>query len=341
MTRKTLYAFIVSFILLIIVIILNGYTFNKMKFYSERVDHTREVITVYENISDYFKSAIIYTPTYLNLPQKDLYTKYKKDAESLDSLLLELNSLVYDNKSQLQRADTLSALIKSQLDILMKMNMAEIIKSGESYRLSVFLSIDQIISKGIQEEKQLLAQRQGSLNHTIRLINLLTNIFAILAIIIILLTGLENIFVSKRRKWLEGFLESILNTSKNGIIYYKALREKGKIDDFKIDYANTAIKELLGIDPSNVLGKSLKELPSFVRQTDLYERYKTVVETGTPEEFELHYHTDVTDKWFFVSLAKLQDGVTATFHNISQLKYFEQGLKENRQQFLQQAKRLK
>jgi signal transduction histidine kinase len=332
MTRKTLYAFIVSFILLIIVIILNGYTFNKMKFYSERVDHTREVITVYENISDNFKSAIIYTPTYLDIPEKQLYLTFKQDAQKLDSLLHELKRLAFDNKSQLIRADTLSSLIHSQADILLKMNVAELIKNGQAKRLAVFLSIDQIISQGIQEEKQLLAQRQDSLKHTIRLINLLTNIFAVVAIVIILLTGLENIFVSKRRKWLEGFLESILNTSKNGIIYYRAQREKGKLEDFRIDYANIAIKELLEIKPSDILGKPLKELPSFVKQIDLHERFKRVIETGNPEEFEFHFHTGLEDKWFVVSLAKLQDGVTATFHNISQLKYYQQGLKENIQQ---------
>ena len=307
MTRKTLYAFIVSFILLIAVIILNGYAFNKMQFFSNRVDHTRVVITSFEEISDNFKSALVYTPSYLNLPEKDFYLNYKKDAEKVPEELKQLKSLTSDNSDQSRRVDSLEKLILSQFDILTKMNVAEMIKAGESIRLSTFLQIHNIINSGIEEENRLLMARKADLAKTIRLINLLTTVFAILAVGIILLTFLTNMFVTRRRKWLESFLESILNTSKNGVVYYRAIRENGKIEDFRIDYLNIAVKDLLGIEPSDVLGKKLKEIPSFVRQTDLINRYAEVVETNLPQEFEVHYKTDITDRWFFVSLMKLED----------------------------------
>lgn len=332
MTRKTLYAFIVSFILLVTVIILNGYAFNKMQFYTDRVDHTRVVITTYEQISDNFKSALVYTPTYLNLPEKDFYLNYKRDAESIPEELKQLKILTSDNSDQNKRVDTLEKLIKSQSDVLTKMNVAEMIKSGQSDRLTVFLQVHNIIDRGIDEESKLLATRKSELAKTIHLINILTTIFAILAVGIILLTFLTNMLVTRRRKWLEGFLESILNTSKNGVVYYKAVRQHGKIEDLRIDYVNDAVKDLLGIEPSAVLGKKLKEIPSFVRQTNLIDQYIDVIETGIPQEFETHYKTDIADSWFFVSLMKLEDGLTATFHNISQLKNYEQDLKNNIQE---------
>jgi Bacteriophytochrome (light-regulated signal transduction histidine kinase) len=332
MTRKTLYAFIVSFILLIAVIILNGYAFNKMQFYSDRVDHTRVVITTFEEISDNFKSALVYTPSYLDLPEKEFYLNYKKDADSIPAELKELKILTTDNSIQFRRVDTLEKLISSQFDVVTKMNIAEMIKAGKSNRLATFLQIHNIIDRAINEENSLLMQRKSELAKTIRLINILTTIFAILAVGIILLTFLTNMFVTRRRKWLEGFLESILNTSKNGVVYYKAIRERGKIEDFRIDYLNIAVKELLGIEPSTVLGKRLKEIPSFIRQTNLIDRFVEVVETGKLQEFEAHYITEATDRWFFISLMKLEDGLTTTFHNISQLKNYEQDLKNNIQE---------
>ena len=332
MTRKTLYAFIVSFILLIAVIILNGYAFNKMQFFNNRVDHTRVVITTFEELSDNFKSALVYTPSYLNLPEREFYLNYKKDADSIPQQLNQLKLLTVDNIEQRKRVDTLEKMIIGQYDVLTKMNVAEMIKAGKSDRLRSFLQVHNIIGRGIDEESRLLRDRKSDLAKTISLINILTTIFAILAVGIILLTFLTNMFVTRRRKWLEGFLESILNTSKNGVIYYKAVREQSKIEDFRIDYLNTAVKDLLGIEPSLVLGKKLKEIPSFVRQTNLIDKYIEVVETGKPQEFEEHYKTDITDRWFFVSLMKLEDGLTATFHNISQLKNYEQDLKNNIQE---------
>jgi light-regulated signal transduction histidine kinase (bacteriophytochrome) len=54
-----------------------------------------------------------------------------------------------------------------------------------------------------------------------------------------------------------------------------------------------------------------------------------VVETGQPMEFEALYKTEKLEKWFLVSLAKLDDGVIASFHDIAKLKQYESELKEN------------
>ena len=70
MSKNTLYAFIISFLLLIAVIILNRFSFDAMRTFSEEVDHTRQVISQFEEISDHLKSAQIYTPTYDTIEQK-------------------------------------------------------------------------------------------------------------------------------------------------------------------------------------------------------------------------------------------------------------------------------
>ena len=48
MSKKTFYAFITSFILLIAVIVLNRLSFDKMRGYSKEVEHTREVIASFK-----------------------------------------------------------------------------------------------------------------------------------------------------------------------------------------------------------------------------------------------------------------------------------------------------
>ena len=59
MSKKTLYAFIVSFLLLITVIVLNRFTFKSMQRFSNSVDKTREIITTFTSLSNSFKSAQI------------------------------------------------------------------------------------------------------------------------------------------------------------------------------------------------------------------------------------------------------------------------------------------
>ena len=73
MSKKTLYAFIISFFLLIAVIILNRFSFNAMRSYTEEIDHTRQVISEFRKISDHLKSAQIYTPSYDTIAQKNFY----------------------------------------------------------------------------------------------------------------------------------------------------------------------------------------------------------------------------------------------------------------------------
>jgi PAS domain S-box-containing protein len=328
MSRKNLYAFIISFVLLMTVIILNRLAYSKMKNYTGLVDHTREVITTFERLSNDFKSAQIFTPTYSD-SLVNFYRLYKTEAESVTGEVAYLEKLTKDNSSQKRLLDTISVLIREQLGTLMHYNIAELIKSGQGDRIEKIYTIHQLINKGISNEKMLLEERSHDLNQSTRLYNIITTALAIAAIGIIVTAFLSNLLMSKRRRWLEGFLESILNTSQNGVVNYKAIRDNGKIVDFRLEFMNKAIDYLLGIRSDDVLGKKLSEFPSYVRESGLMEKYVEVVESGKPSQFETLYQRGNIKRWLLVNLARLNDGVTASFHDISQLKHYEEELKEN------------
>lgn len=328
MNKKTLYAFIASFVLLITVIVLNYVSFVNTANYAKNVDHTRIVITTFESLSKNFKSAQIYTTTYHSDSLKKFYTLYKKDADSVSRQLNDLKHLISDNSKQLKLVDTLTGMINRQLPQLMKKNIAEIIAAGEGWRLDTLFAIHELINSGIKNEKELLEHRKEDLDNSTYWDNILSIAFGIIAIGIFFFTFFNNLFVARKRKWLEGFLESVFNTSKNGIIYYKAQREQGKIIDFKIDYINDATGELLQISPRSFAGKKLSEFRSYLNENGLIKKYIDVVETGVPSEFETLYKRGAVERWLWVSLAKLQDGITASFHDISQLKNYEADLKE-------------
>lgn len=328
MSRKNLYAFIVSFVLLVTVIVLNRLAYSKMKSYIALVDHTREVITTFESLSNDFKSAQIYTPTYGD-SLLNFYLLYKKEADNVLSEVSYLQKLTRDNPSQQKILDSVSLIIHQQIEPLKQHNIAELISSGQSWRIEKIYLVHQLINKAIANEKYLLTERSQDLHQSTRLFNIITAALAIAAIGIMVTAFLSNLLMSKRRRWLEGFLESILNTSQNGIVNYKAIRENGRIVDFRLEFINKAIDYLLGVSSEKLIGKKLSEFPSFVRESGLLDKYIEVVETGKPAQFETLYQRGNIKRWLLVNLARLDDGITASFHDISQLKHYEEELKEN------------
>jgi PAS domain S-box-containing protein len=335
MNKKVLYSFFVSFILLIAVIIIDRRSFNEMKAYTSWVNHSREVISSLERLSNHLKSAEIYSPNYETTSEKDFYRLYKVEAQNIENDLIHIQKLVNGDADQNRRMNVLITVLEKHKDVLANGNIIEMMHRGEGWRLKDLFGIHDMINKMIEHEKLLLRKRQDDLQKYTSLTGILTVLFSVIAVIIIGFTFLSNVFLSRKHQWLEGFLESILDTSQNGILTFIAVRENEKIVDFKIEFANKAIEQLLGIKPQAVIGKKLLEIPSYVRRPEIYEKYIEVVETGKQIEFDTVYKQGDIEKWFYVILAKRKDGLTATFHDISELKKYQHELQENIEQLQQ------
>lgn len=329
MGKKTLYAFVVSFLLLIAVIILNRFSFRDMRKFSEDVDHTRQVITTLESISNNFKSVQIYSPANDTGHIHNFYQLYYNDAVKLKQELNILTQLVHDNPDQRLVCNRIRKGIEDHFPVLMQKNIQEIIQAGESWRLDSLFSIHALIDDAINYENQLLQDRKTRFYRSVRQNNVLTTALAIIGAGIITITFITSFVLNRRRIWLEGFLESILNTSQNGIVHYVAIRDGIRIIDFRLVYINKAVDRLLGISSGELIGKKLSQFPSYIMEQNLMERFVHVVETGEGQDFETKYQQGSVNRWLLVSLAKLDDGLIATFHDISQLKKYEAELKEN------------
>jgi PAS domain S-box-containing protein len=329
MNKRTIYPFLISFVFLIVVIIINRKSFTSMRDYANAVDHTRVVIGALEQLSNHLKSAQIYTPSNENIPEKGFYQLYKRDAESIQKELIDIKELVKDNPGQSARIDSVRQMISGQMPVLMTKNIAEIIAAGESWRLNQLLKIHLTINNAIHEENQLLQVRKKELESSTDLTGVLTIVFSVLAVLIIFFTFISNMRLRRRRRYLEEFLSSVLNTSQNGIVTFKSIRKKGKIVDFRILFANKAIEPLLGLKPEKVVQKRLRDIRSFPTDPDTLQRFIEVAETGEQQGFELLYKIEQQEKWFYVLLAKLEDGVTASFHDITNIKEYQEELHNN------------
>jgi diguanylate cyclase (GGDEF)-like protein/PAS domain S-box-containing protein len=128
-------------------------------------------------------------------------------------------------------------------------------------------------------------------------------------------------------------LSSVLNSSLDGIMAFKAVRDgSGTIVDFEWLMSNPAVCEMAGRTAEYLLGKRLlDELPG--NKTDgLFDLYVQVTESGNSVRRQFHYNHDGLNTWFENMAVQLGDGFAVTFSDITPLKRSEHDLQQVNQQ---------
>ncbi len=329
MNKKSYYIFLFAFLVFIIAIFLYLSSINHAKQYVEQVNHTREVIALFEKLSGEIKSAQM-MPSELGKNHKNaLMELYRSDIDSIPSNIKSIRKLVADNKPQQKRVDALSKVYNEHLEWMLKNNITDSIPLQEQNNHFKNIVVTQrLIDTGIDVELKLLKERQDKYEYSSAKTNVLMGLFIAISSLLIVGTAISNFFEIKKREGVELFLESILNTSQNGIITYQAIRNKNEITDFKVIFANEAAEKQLGIKASSLIGQSLLSVSPTAIKSGMMKRYIHLLETGKKDEFETSTQRNNIRQWYKVVLAKLNDGFTASFHDITELKNYQQELQE-------------
>ncbi|NJO81170.1 MAG: PAS domain S-box protein [Cyanobacteria bacterium RM1_2_2] len=113
----------------------------------------------------------------------------------------------------------------------------------------------------------------------------------------------------------------------------------GALVDFEWTYVNPKAAQTLQHPANELVGRRLLEvLPGNQLNSELFERYVRVVETGKPHDIELSYDADGITGWFRNMSVKLEDGIAVFFSDITERKQAEAArlrLAEEREQLLQ------
>lgn len=117
-------------------------------------------------------------------------------------------------------------------------------------------------------------------------------------------------------------LEGILNASTSGIIAFASIRNaQGEIVDYEVIASNKAAENKLGRKiVLQMLGKKLIDSLSENSLTDLFDKYKNVVETGVTLDHEYALKTRNEVVWVHSVAVKLEDGFVVTFSDITSTK---------------------
>jgi len=119
------------------------------------------------------------------------------------------------------------------------------------------------------------------------------------------------------RMTIEAAFGAVLDASRDGILVNEAVRDDGRIVDFRQVVANLPAAELMGHPVEAVLSTSMLELFPGMADTGLFEHCCEVVETGRPWESEYRYDRDGLDGWYRATFVPLGDGVVVAFRDVS------------------------
>jgi signal transduction histidine kinase len=302
-------------------------TWNQFNNYTASVNRTQSVISAYEEFSSDMKSAQMMSSELGRKHSNALYELYKNDIESIPEDIETLKGLTKENPSQQKRIDSISLIYDAYISWMNKnKSSGGIVDSSFNLFLNT-LSIQRLIDRGVMEEKVLLSNRKARFMQSATKTNVITVIFIFTSIILIIVIAVSNIYEVQKRAGVESFLESVLNTSQNGIITFQAIREIMEIDDFEVIFANGSVASQLGIQNPDMRGMRLKDVFHFFGfNNEIFDKFIQVTETGKRDEFEACYETGKSKRWFKIVLARLNDGFTSTFHDITELKVYQEEL---------------
>jgi signal transduction histidine kinase len=324
MKKSTYILFAVALVIFIVALYFYRKSFKEIIYYTDFLNNSHEVINGYEKLSNDLKAAQILSSEMDASRVRGLAGIYKKNAGNIEGDLAHLNENVKDPLNK-KRLDTLTGKINSEVTWLFSSNIHDTLLLGTpEKRLSELYGIQNLIDSSIARANVVKDGRKERLESTLSWNNFFILAFRVFSLVILLVTITLVVLHSRQKEKSRAFLDSVLNSSQNGIISYEVIRTKGLIQDFRIVYANEAIRHNTDLDPSQIIGKTILELAPEVKSNGVFAKFCHVAETGG----KLRYEVTTNKGTFDVLLAKFMDGVTASFFNITELRNSGEELKK-------------
>jgi signal transduction histidine kinase/CHASE3 domain sensor protein len=353
---RNFYIKLMFLVIVMVLVTVSLMTYRNLNNYIKEVNftrHSRDVFRALEQTLSTIKDAEIGYRGFLLTRDTFYLTPYYHSINTLPRQMRTLDSLVSDNAIMIRQVDTLKSLVNRQFIIINEFFPVGIKESlpvdgsEKDLMLRGRRNMDQIrslIDRLSEEEGKILGARSSKETdfRNVAPIALLLYTLIALAGVSLLFSKVidaldkqrlaevrlnENIVALKSevgiREFTQKTLRSVLDTSLDGIMAFKAIRNQTteKIEDFELSLSNANASELTGKTEKELMGKHLLEIFPLVKEEGVFEIYKEVVLKGKPVQFEKLFHSHpLSDEWFNITAVKLEDGFVVTFTNITNQK---------------------
>ncbi|MFD2570247.1 ATP-binding protein [Spirosoma soli] len=120
----------------------------------------------------------------------------------------------------------------------------------------------------------------------------------------------------------ELLLESILQNSLTGVLLCQAVRDESRqIIDFQVLWCNDQAVAMARMPREQILTETMLTSDPEGWDSGIFDKYRQVAETGVPMQIEHHYVAG--NIWMAQSLTRFEDGVLASWSDITSLKEAE------------------
>ncbi len=330
MKKSTYLLFALALVIFIVALYIYRKSFKEILLYTDLINKSHQVISGFEQLSNDLKAAQMYSSRADTLPG-GVNEIYKRKADNISADILQLRQNVLDTLNK-KRLDTIVIKINRQLNWIRKSDVQDSMLANKApAKFAELVSIQNLIDSSVERAQVLLTDRRNDLESTLSLNNIYILVFRVFSLIILFFTIVLVFIHARQKEKNRAFLDSILNSSQNGIISYKAIRKKGVIVDFKIVYANEAIREHTQLDSAELLGKTMMEVSPLSKTNGVFEKFCQVAESNR----KLRYEVTSGKNTYDVLLARFSDGVTASFFNITEMRKSGEDLKKKIQELEQ------
>jgi len=122
-------------------------------------------------------------------------------------------------------------------------------------------------------------------------------------------------------------LAEVLDNLYNCVAVSEAVREDGKVTDFRCVFVNRAYMEFFQLPLEEIYRRTMLARYPGLRESGLFDQFVRVVETGQSIDVDHHLHSDGLDRQVRMVAKKFGDGILTIFHDIARRKRSETELR--------------
>ena len=326
MKNRNLYILLgLAFLLLLGVFILFRNAQKEVQHYKQTVTQSHLLLSEFRDLSSNLKSVQIMTKDFKGKDPLPIQLGLSDVIERINLNLIKLNKLNFDPVNE-ERLVRISHNINNGFQTFAAyLSIPDSVVSGAAALTKLSYVVDGSIDSSIVHTDRMLSDGSIQLDRTVDQLTLWIVFFGLIAFAILAYATMAILKQVQKTRQAEGFLQSVLNTTQNGILACTAIKDKRKIVDYRIDYVNPGFEQITGMKKDAVIGQPLSKVYQTLVKLPLHQILEAIQDK--PYQFTRRLQLGRQKKWLQISISQMDNQNTITLNDVSELKSIESNLK--------------